>query len=171
MSQIVRALPATLPAAVLLLMHLPEDGIETWPRSLQRDTALPVREVAEGASVTAGVVHAAVAGYHTLVERNGCFSLSMDARVQYVRPSADVLITSVADCWRERACVVILSGANADGARGLKHARTLGTHAIVQRVDEAMFATMPSAALQLAGADTIMSVDDIPDALLLWLKQ
>ncbi|HET9797590.1 MAG TPA: chemotaxis protein CheB, partial [Gemmatimonadaceae bacterium] len=82
---------------------------------------------------------------HTLVEP-GYFSLSTEAPVRYSRPSIDVTFSSAADAYAHRAVGVILTGANADGALGLRRISDRGGLALVQDPETAESGTMPAAA-------------------------
>jgi two-component system chemotaxis response regulator CheB len=95
------------------------------------------------------------------VENDLHFSLSIDSRVNHSRPSIDVLFTSAADVWRNALIGVVLTGGNNDGAAGLRRIRQLGGVAIVQSPQDAFAATMPQAALDLAGADHCVPLEDI----------
>ena len=86
---------------------------------LQDRTSLSVCEVEDKSPIVSGGVHVAPADYHLLVE-DGHFSLSTEAPVNYSRPSIDVTFASTADAYGERAVGVVLTGANADGAHGLR---------------------------------------------------
>ena len=81
------------------------------------------------------------------------------------RPAIDVLFAAAADCWRERVLAVVLTGANDDGAAGLKAVRSRGGTGIVQLPADAEVATMPEAALRVAGADQVLPLADIAAAI------
>ena len=128
---------------------------------LQRHVERPVLEPDDKQSIERGHVYVAPADYHLLVE-NGHFSLSTDARVQFARPSIDVLFESVAESYAERAIGIVLTGANEDGARGLAAIKAAGGVAVVQEPASALRRTMPDAALAAAEADAILPVEEIP---------
>ena len=128
---------------------------------LQRHVERPVLEPDDKQSIERGHVYVAPADYHLLVE-NGHFSLSTDARVQFARPSIDVLFESVAESYAERGIGIVLTGANEDGARGLAAIKAAGGVAVVQEPASALRRTMPDAALAAAEADAILPVEEIP---------
>ncbi|MFI4980902.1 MAG: chemotaxis protein CheB [Nevskiales bacterium] len=162
LKQVLGALPADYPWPVIALLHT-----SAGYRGTRLDTllgqrcALPVREAEARRSLEAGVVHIAPAGYHLLVEQDLRFSLSVDEKVSYVRPSADVLFESLAEAVGARAVGVILTGANDDGAAGLAAIRARGGLAIVQDPQEAQAPQMPQAALRVAGADHVLRLEAI----------
>ncbi len=126
-----------------------------------RASRLPVREAMPRERVAAATVYLAPPGYHLLVEHDESFSLSVDDKVCYVRPSADVLFESAADVWKAGLIGVVLTGANDDGARGLQAVRSRHGLAVVQQPEDAEVADMPRAALALAGADHVLPLAQI----------
>ena len=109
---------------------------------------------------TPGNVYVAPADYHLLVE-DGYFSLSTDAPVRFSRPSIDVTFESAADAYGERAVGVVLTGANADGARGLRRIADRGGLALVQTPATAESPAMPAARASRR-ARSARALDDSP---------
>lgn len=103
--------------------------------------------------------------YHVLVE-DGHLALSIDAPVQFARPSIDVLFDSAADSYAERTVGVVLTGANADGAAGLARIKERGGVAIVQDPATSEKRAMPDAAIAATVADAILPLEEIPLFLL-----
>jgi two-component system, chemotaxis family, protein-glutamate methylesterase/glutaminase len=161
---LLHAMEPPLSQAVVVCSHSGDPG-SLLVELLARHSALPVREAQERWPVEAGAVHVAPAGYHLLIERDRRFAFSVDAPVHYSRPSIDVLFESAADAYGARLVGVMLTGANADGARGLARIRQAGGLAVVQDPGEAAAAAMPRAALERAGADHCLPLAQI--ALLL----
>lgn len=131
---------------------------------LRRSSPLPVSEAEDKAPISGGHVYVAPADYHLLVEPDG-FALSIDARVQYSRPSIDVLFESAADVFGSRAVGVILTGANADGAAGIQAVKRRGGTTLAQDPATAERATMPRAAIATGMVDTVDSLEGIGDRL------
>ena len=157
LKQVLGSLPAHYPWPVIALLHTSAGYRGTrLDTLLAQRCALPVREAEPRMPLEAGVVHLAPAGYHLLVEQDLRFALSVDEKVSYVRPSADVLFESLAEACGARAIGVILTGANDDGAAGLAAIRACGGLAIVQDPGEAQAPQMPQAALRIAGADQVL---------------
>jgi two-component system chemotaxis response regulator CheB len=153
-----------LPQPLMVCCHR-SDTMDILSDVLGRASALPVADAVERQALQPGVVHMAPAGYHLLVESDLHFALSADARVNYSRPSIDVLFRSAAEVFGAGLVGVILTGANADGAAGLQRIRQLGGIAIVQLPSDAEASTMPQAALDLAGADYCLPLSDIASLL------
>ena len=91
--------------------------------------------------------------------------MSVDARVNYSRPSIDVLFESAADIYKSKLIGIILTGANNDGAEGLKKIKQCGGLAIVQNPKGAESDAMPRAALAACEVDYILSLEEIASFL------
>lgn len=156
--------------AVILLLHVPERGMPEGFSSFAQMSVLPVREAAERAPARGGMLHLAPPGYHLLVERDGCFSYSLHVRERHVRPAADALLGSAADCWGARLCGCILSGANDDGAHGMLQLTARGGRGIAQSPSEARFPSMPRAAIDAGGIQRVGTVPELLQELKQWMS-
>lgn len=165
LKNVLGGLDAKLSQAILVCLHSRADTVSMLCEVLARICALPVVEAVEREAVQPGVVYLAPSGYHLLVESDLHFALSIDPRVNHARPSIDVLFQSAAEVWRESLVGVVLTGANADGAAGLRRIRQLGGMAVVQSPSDAEAAAMPQAALDTAGADYCLPLSDIAQLL------
>ena len=140
-------LPDELDVPVGVVQHRGPDTLGgALAASLRRHTRRPVREVEDKDPLERGSVYLAPPDYHLLVEDGG-FALSLDERVRYARPSVDVLFESAADAYGPGVIGVILTGANDDGAAGLRRIAERGGVAIVQEPASAEVRVMPDAAL------------------------
>src|SRR5215203_3933447 len=113
------ALPRTFPAPVVVVVHLPADADGSFLELLHSKCSLAVAEAEDKLVPTAGGVYVAPPDYHLLFERNGAMALSADRPVHYSRPAIDVLFESAALAFGARVLGILLSGASADGAKGL----------------------------------------------------
>jgi len=120
----------------------------------------PVTDVEDKTPIEPCRVYLAPPDYHLLVEP-GSFALSLDERVQFARPSIDVLFESAADAYGDRVIGVILTGANEDGAAGLARIKARGGVAIVQDPRGAERRVMPDAALAATVADAVLPLEEI----------
>ncbi|WP_341916873.1 chemotaxis protein CheB [Hydrocarboniphaga effusa] len=162
--RLLSALPGDFPLPIIVVLHTATSDGYGLCEVLQTHSTLPVT-IAEIGDTPGPGVYLAPPGYHLLIERDHRFSLSIDDKVCFVRPSADVLFESAADAWTDRLIGIVLTGANDDGARGLRQLRLRGGHAIVQALDDAEMPSMPEAALRLAGADELVPLAAIAPRL------
>jgi two-component system chemotaxis response regulator CheB len=164
LTRVLTALPEGFPAAVAIVQHRDENE-SPLAALLDHRTVLPAREANDKERIEPGVLFVAPPNYHLLVE-SGAFALSTDERVQFSRPSIDVLFESAADEFHERVIGVVLTGANADGALGLARIKARGGTTIVQDPATARRPEMPQAALAACTPDAVLAVEDIADRLI-----
>lgn len=162
--ELIGALPAGFGIPVVIVQHRHKRSGQLLPSLLQDSTRLCVCETEDKAPIDAGSVYIAPADYHLLLE-DGHFALSTDEPVRYSRPSIDVTFVSAADSYGENAVGVVLTGANADGARGLKRIHDRGGLALVQLPATAESPAMPAAALQAVPTARALSIDAIAATL------
>jgi two-component system, chemotaxis family, protein-glutamate methylesterase/glutaminase len=158
--EIIGALPADFGMATAIIQHRHRDSDTLLARVVQRYTPLPVCEIEDKQPMEAGRIFLAPANYHMLIER-GFFSLSIDAPVRYSRPSIDVALMSAADAYAHRVVGVMLTGANADGADGLRRVADAGGLPVVQDPASAEVGVMPAAALDAVPTARVFPLDKI----------
>lgn len=161
LSVLIPSLPGFFPLPVIVVQHHGQGDDDFLAEYLARLSDLPVRVPADKEPIRPGAVYIAPAGYHLLVEDGGTFSLSLDPPVNYCRPSIDVLFESAAEAYGAGVLGVILTGANADGSRGLKCIKDRGGLAIVQDPDTARSPCMPKEALLATAVDRVLPVAEI----------
>ncbi len=162
--QILGALPSSFRLPVVVVQHRHKDSGQFLPRVLQDDTSLCVCDVEDKTPIVSGNIYIAPANYHVLIER-GHLSLSTDEPVAFSRPSIDVTFISAADAYRKGVVGIVLTGANSDGARGLKRVSDRGGLAIVQRPETAESSIMPAAALRQVPGARVLTLAEIADVL------
>jgi two-component system chemotaxis response regulator CheB len=165
LSRLLPELPADFGAAVAVVQHRAPGSHGTLEELLGGRTALEFVDLEDKTPVRPGCLYVAPADYHLLVEREGHFALSTEGRVQYSRPSADVLFETAADAYGERLAAVVLTGANADGAAGLVLVKAHGGTALVQDPEEAEMPSMPRAAIAAAEPDAVLPLAGIAEFL------
>lgn len=122
---------------------------------IQSRTALRVKEVEEKESILPGLIYIAPADYHLLIESDRSFSLDYSEKVNYSRPSIDVSFELAAELYGRDCAAILLSGASADGARGLQAIAAAGGCTIVQDPATAIVGFMPQSALDIMQPDLV----------------
>jgi two-component system, chemotaxis family, protein-glutamate methylesterase/glutaminase len=150
----VEALTAILPAlrptcgiAVFVVMHLPRERPSLLVNIFAPKCQLRVVEAQDKEPVEPGTIYFAPPDYHVLIDRGPHIALDAGELVNFSRPSIDVLFESAADAYAERLMGIVLSGANGDGAAGLKAVQSAGGLTLVQHPQTAVARAMPEAAL------------------------
>ena len=163
-STVIAELPSTFALPLVVVQHRSPDAPGLLAELLQMRTRLKVIEVEDKQQVLPGHVFVAPPNYHLLFDR-GVFSLTTDAPVRYSRPSIDVTLMSAADEYGRRAIGIVLTGANEDGALGLKRIADRGGYAIVQDPETAEGAMMPRAAWRLVPRARVLPLELISSHL------
>lgn len=161
LTELLPVFPADYPLPLVIVQHLHplQDGY--FVERFGRYCKLAVKEAEDKERLAPGFVYFAPVNYHLLIEEDRVFALSIDDRVNFARPSIDVLFESAADAYRAALIGVILTGANQDGAQGLRAIKDRGGLTIVQDPDTAESAYMPRAALEATPVDFILPLPDI----------
>jgi two-component system, chemotaxis family, protein-glutamate methylesterase/glutaminase len=145
--QVLGGLPQRFGPATAIVIHVPADGPNLLTEIFTTQGA-KVKLAEDKEPIAGGTIYFATPDYHLLIEKGRTFALSLDERVHYSRPAIDVLFESAAEAYGERVLGVILSGANADGAAGLRAIAAAGGITAVQVLETAEMIAMPAAALE-----------------------
>lgn len=158
--ELVSCLPDDLAIPIVLVQHRHKLSDHMLPMLLQDRTHLDVCEVEDKTPIECGKVFVAPADYHLLVEVDS-FALSVDDPIRHARPSIDLTFSSAADHFGAGTIGVVLTGANADGAVGLRRIADRGGLALVQEPATAESPAMPIAALKAVPSARVMTVGAI----------
>jgi two-component system chemotaxis response regulator CheB len=161
---VLAALPADLPAAVLIVLHLDPHARSMLPTLLAAVTSLRVHDARDEGTVEPGSIYVAVPDHHLLV-CDGRVQLAVSAPVHHVRPSVDRLFESVALGWLAAAVGVVLTGNGVDGASGIAAIKSRGGCTIVQDPSDAEYAGMPQAAIATGAVDSVLPLAAIAPAV------
>jgi two-component system chemotaxis response regulator CheB len=161
LSNLLPGLPADYRLPILVVVHLPSDKTSLLAELLRVRCAIRVREAEDKEPIEPGVAYFAPPDYHLLVEQDKRLSLSDDEPVLFSRPSIDVLFESAADAYGDGLIGVVLTGANSDGANGLKAVVEAGGVAVVQSPGSAYAVAMPEAAIAACPAARVLPVNEI----------
>lgn len=157
-------LPASLRYPMLVVQHRGIEARDNMVSHLQRVTGLKLCEADDKMPLLPGHVYFGPANYHLAVAK-GRVSLSVDGPVNHARPAIDVLFESVAFAHGPGAVGVVLTGASADGAQGLRTIRQRGGLAVVQDPATAAMQVMPAAAVRVAAPQHVLPLEGIAQLL------
>ena len=166
LTKLLSMLPENFSLPVMIVQHLHPSQSDFYIRHFNEKCALTVKEADEKEKIQSGYVYFAPPNYHLLIEEDRSFSLSCDEKVNFSRPSVDVLFESAVDVYHSDLIGIILTGANNDGAYGLQLIKNNGGLTLVQNPSEAESAVMPQAAIAAGGADDILSAEEIGNLLI-----
>lgn len=160
LTTLVAGLPADLPAALFVVVHVPNVGTSRLPELLSHAGPLPAHRAESREPIEHGRIYVAPPDYHLLL-RHGRVELDHGPRENHTRPAIDPLFRTAARAYGPRIIGIVLSGALHDGSLGLMSIKTRGGIAIVQDPAEAIVDSMPRNALKLVAADYILPTSEI----------
>lgn len=164
-------LPKGFKTPIIIVQHISAHSDSQWIQLLNDTYSIDIKEADEKEKIENGNVYFAPPNYHLIIEKNKTFSLTIDERVNYARPSIDVLFESTADAYKNKLIGIILTGSNSDGTNGIKRIQECGGLAIVQDPKTAEVAYMPTSAIAAIQPDYILSLEDIIKLLIKLDKQ
>ena len=159
-------LPKDFNIPIIIVQHLSPRSENQWIKLLNHKSNLLIKEADEKEIIEPGNIYIAPANYHLLIETNKTFSLTIDERVNFARPSIDVLFESAAEAYKNKLIGVVLTGSNNDGTKGIKRIQECGGLTIVQNPETSESAYMPTAAIAAVHPDYILSLEEIINLLI-----
>jgi two-component system, chemotaxis family, protein-glutamate methylesterase/glutaminase len=165
LSEVLGALPPHLDAALIVLLHLLPDHRSHLAAILGRRTELRVKEAEDGDRLEAGCVYVAPPDVHLCVEAGGTLALREGPAVNHLRPSGDLLLSSLAETHDGRCLAVVLTGLGRDGTAGAEAVKKAGGRVIAQDAATSEFPAMPQAAIAAGVVDQILPLDEIAPAV------
>ncbi|MHB1568671.1 MAG: chemotaxis protein CheB [Solirubrobacteraceae bacterium] len=162
--RVVAGLPADLPAAICIVLHLAPNSPSALASILRRVTSLPCRTAVDGELLRDGEILVAPPDRHLAIE-DGRVSLTVGPRENGHRPSIDVLFRSAAAAKDGQVIGVVLSGTRDDGTAGLAVIKSQGGSAIVQDPEEALYAGMPASAIAHVTVDRVVPSAQVAEAI------
>ena len=145
LKELVKSLPADIPAAIFVVLHVPSDSTSVLPSILKRAGQLPAHHPEDRAAIEPGRIYVAKPDCHLLIKR-GYVRLVRGPKENSSRPAIDPLFRTAARYYSTRVVGVVLSGTLDDGTSGLSAIKSRGGIAIVQEPDDALYSGMPRSA-------------------------
>jgi two-component system, chemotaxis family, protein-glutamate methylesterase/glutaminase len=158
---VLRHIPVRYPVPILLVIHRGNSADSFLLDLLILKSNLPVREVEEKEKIRPSQVYLAPADYHVLIETDKTFSLDYSEKLNFSRPSIDASFISASSTYGENLTGILLSGANDDGAEGLRVIKERGGYTIIQDPEDAAVNYMPRKASQKSKIDESLTTEGI----------
>ncbi len=165
---IVSNLPRSSPG-IVVVQHMPENFTRSFANRLNQLSELEIKEAESNDRVYPGRVLIARGGKHMLLKRSGAqyhVEVKEGPLVSRHCPSVDVLFRSVSKVAAKNALGIILTGMGDDGARGMKEMFDRGSHTISQDEASSVVFGMPKEAIALGGVKTVLSLNQVPRAIM-----
>lgn len=165
LEEILANLPGDLPAALLITQHMPAGFTRSFAERLHRTSPLTVKEGEEGDALENGVALIAPGDYHMVLGEDGLIHLDHGPAVEYVRPAADVMLSSLVKSFQGRIIGVILTGMGRDGARGMAAVKDRGGYVLAQNEETSTIFSMPRAVIEGGSAHEVLPLGEIAPAI------
>jgi two-component system chemotaxis response regulator CheB len=161
MVKILAQLPKGFPLPIIMCLHRLKHVRNGFVEALSIKSVVQVTEPHDKENIKKGGVYLAPANYHMSIELGNHFALSTEEMINNSRPAIDITLATSAFVYKDKLIGILLSGANRDGAFGMKSIHEKGGLTIVQEPSECMIDTMPKAALAVTKIDYVLKIDQI----------
>jgi two-component system, chemotaxis family, protein-glutamate methylesterase/glutaminase len=146
---------------IFMALHRLKHVRNGFVEALMLKSKLNIVEPDDKESIKRGIVYLAPSNYHMSVELGYKIALSTEEMINNSRPAIDVTFDSASYVYKNKTLGIMLTGANKDGAWGMKRLKDRGGFAIVQEPSECTIDTMPTAAIKATQVDMILRTSDI----------
>ncbi|WP_214020147.1 CheB methylesterase domain-containing protein [Methanoculleus sp.] len=153
-------------AAIIIVQHMPLYINSSLCRHLAKTTQMEVGIAEDGDPVEHGTIYVAPSDVHLKLVGNRTIRLFNDEKVQFVRPSIDVAMTSLEKSSGDRFAGVILSGMGSDGAQGIRHIKSIGGATLAQALRTCAIHAMPRAAFETGKVDQMLPPEGIREQII-----
>jgi two-component system chemotaxis response regulator CheB len=160
-TQILSSLPADFSLPIILCLHRLKHVRNGFVEALSIKSIKPVVEPFDKENIKKGKVYLAPANYHLSIELGNSIALSTEEMFNNSRPSIDITLETAAYNYKDKLIGILLSGANKDGALGMKRIKDRKGLTIIQDPEECMIDTMPTAARKITEIDYTLKVQEI----------
>lgn len=171
LTDVFRRLPASLPAALVVIQHVDREFAQDLAIWLGTQCPFRVKVAVPGCCPESGTIWLAGTNDHLVLTKRGTLEYSVEPANCFYRPSVDVFFKSVAAHWPQPGVAVLLTGMGRDGGEGLLALRQCGWRTIAQDKATSVVYGMPRAAAELNAADRILPLSDIAGAIVRGIEE
>lgn len=158
-------MPADTGMVFVVILHLSPEHESTLSELLQRTTTMRVVQVLETERVEPNCVYVIPPG-KALTSLDGMLRLSELPAERGRRVAVDLFFRTLAETHGPHSIAIVLSGADGDGAIGIKRIKERGGLTIAQDPTEAEHSGMPRSAIATGMVDWVLEVEEIPRRLI-----
>lgn len=170
LQQVIPRLPGNLPAAVLVVQHMPPGFTASLANRLNETSPLEVCEAKEGDLLQTGKVYVAPGGNHMVLSSKTTIGLNQDPPVHSVRPAVDVTLESAVNYYGPKMVGVILTGMGYDGSKGMAALKKAGGKTVAQDEATCVVYGMPRVVVEMGKADKVLPIQRIADEIVSMLN-
>lgn len=163
--RLVADIPKDLPAAVVLVQHMPASFTSQFAVQLADATEIQVKEAAANEALVPGALYVCPGSHHLRVSPKGRVVLDSGARISGYRPCADVAMETAAAWAGPLATGVVLTGMGNDGSRGAQAIYSRGGAVFVQDEATSVIFGMPAEVIKTGFVTQVLPLDQIAAAI------
>lgn len=170
LQEVIPYIPGDVPAAFLVVQHMPPGFTKSLAERLNTLSGLMVKEAEEGDVVRPGYAYIAPGDYHMLLNKcnDGVFSISLtkEPAVGGHRPAVNVMMNSIAKSGFPSVIGVIMTGMGTDGSEGITNIKKLNNGIIISQDEKSCVVYgMPKAAVKTGAVDEVVPLKQIADVI------
>lgn len=165
LNTLIPEIPANMPAAVIIVQHMPSGFTRSLADRLDSLSSIKVKEAEPGDRLEVGRALLAPGGFHLTFDRNGQVALNQNPPVHGVRPAIDVAMTSLVSLYGKSILGVILTGMGSDGTTGSQLIHEAGGHIIAEDESTCVVWGMPRSVFEAGMADEVLPLTQIASAI------
>jgi two-component system, chemotaxis family, protein-glutamate methylesterase/glutaminase len=166
LNTVIPYLPEKLPAAVVVIQHMPAGFTRSLAERLDTASRLKVKEAEPGDTLEVGRVLMAPGGFHTVFDNQGVVTLNQNPPVHGVRPAIDVTLVSLAQLFGSRVVGVILTGMGNDGTNGAGLVHGVGGWVIAEAEETCVVWGMPRSVTEAGFVNQVVPLQDVAQAII-----
>ncbi len=169
--EVIPCLPADIPAAVLLVQHMPPVFTKSLAERLNELSHVQVKEAEQGDILRQGLVLLAPGNYHMEVRRDNKIVVNQKPPVLGLRPSVDVTMLSASLAYGPSTVGVVLTGMGSDGTKGAAAIKAAGGKIAAQDEASCVVYGMPRSVAESGYADKVVSLAQMADEIIKMCQQ
>lgn len=169
LQSLIPSIPEDISASIVIVQHMPPKFTKSLAERLNAISKLNVKEAEQGEVLKKGWAYIAPGDYHMRIEKQGTnlvIKLNQDPKVMGLRPTVDIMMSSVSRISNYSKIGIILTGMGSDGSKGIIEMKKNKSYTIAQDESSSVVYGMPRAAIEAGGIDEILSLDEIPKRII-----
>ena len=164
LQEVIPFLPANIPAAILIVQHMPPGFTKSLALRLDGLSEINVKEAENGDLLKSGWAYLAPGDYHIFIDKtSGEYRIgtNQDMPMTGHRPSVNYMMNSVAASGHKNIIAVMMTGMGSDGSEGIARIKKAGGKTIAQNEATCVVYGMPKSAVNTGAIDKIVPLSDI----------
>lgn len=164
-AEVMSRLPADLPAAIVIVQHMPEGFTKSFAERLNGLSKIPVQEAKDGDELKTGMALLAPGDYHMIIKPSRKVELNKSPKRFGVRPAINMTMVSASEVYGARTIGVLMTGMGHDGAFGMKTIKRKGGRTLGQDEASSVVFGMAKAAAEMDAVDKLLPPDKIAEEI------